>query len=556
MGIRGQLALLHAAAGARTRRRPIRLGIVASRKLGDAVRRNRAKRLIREIFRRHQPLPGGLGVDLVVIPRRELFDAPFSDLERDFRAALATRRCPTASGRCRLTPPRGTALGRGAARRARPDPRYQLLFSPDVCRILPVRAVVLATTPREAIEQFRRRCAASWLAVRRLTRCHPFGGHGLDPVPRPDPRAARSTVNSWKNAFSSRSSCRSSCCTATRRCSRRRSRRSRRRRRPAAPAAPARPRPAGGPAAASAAAEAPRRAAAAARAARRRHGRARDRRRERLGARGLHDPRRRAQELAAEEVSGRRDGSRSSSCRRTRPPGCRGRSRWRSTTPRVSKTLAQALFGRARQSLDATQRPGHARRSSTRTPSGLTRAQGVLVRSRSRRTWCTVTRERRRRAATPLVPTIQWGPALGTALDVEHAAATTSPPQPIFYTRRRRRAHRRRPTSPRSRTQQGTFGFAGVDDHYFLSAAVEPERAGCGSQYRAGADAGCATDRRGSAAAVRRLVGRRSPAPPSGAAFFFGPEGLRRARARSTATWCAPSTSACSRGSSCRCCAR
>lgn len=63
-----------------------RLGLVASRKLGDAVRRNRAKRVIREIFRHLDPLPEG-GVDVVVIPRRELFDAPFSDLERDFRAA-------------------------------------------------------------------------------------------------------------------------------------------------------------------------------------------------------------------------------------------------------------------------------------------------------------------------------------------------------------------------------------------------------------------------------------------------------------------------------------
>ena len=65
---------------------PARLGIVASRKLGDAVRRNRAKRLIREVFRHLEPLPVS-GPDVVVIPRRELFDAPFSDLERDFRTA-------------------------------------------------------------------------------------------------------------------------------------------------------------------------------------------------------------------------------------------------------------------------------------------------------------------------------------------------------------------------------------------------------------------------------------------------------------------------------------
>jgi ribonuclease P protein component len=68
-----------------------RLGIVASRRLGDAVRRNRAKRLIREVFRQSQPVSVRQGFDVVVIPRRELFDAPYASFETDLRSAL--KRC-------------------------------------------------------------------------------------------------------------------------------------------------------------------------------------------------------------------------------------------------------------------------------------------------------------------------------------------------------------------------------------------------------------------------------------------------------------------------------
>jgi ribonuclease P protein component len=65
-----------------------RLGIAATRKLGDAVRRNRAKRLIREIFRRNKIASG---FDVVVVPKRDLLDASLDALEADYRHLLARR---------------------------------------------------------------------------------------------------------------------------------------------------------------------------------------------------------------------------------------------------------------------------------------------------------------------------------------------------------------------------------------------------------------------------------------------------------------------------------
>src|SRR5689334_17873447 len=75
-----------------------RLGIAATRKLGGAVTRNRAKRLVREVFRRNKLAPG---FDIVIVPRRELLDTSLVALESEFRHILerSARRPSKLTGR-------------------------------------------------------------------------------------------------------------------------------------------------------------------------------------------------------------------------------------------------------------------------------------------------------------------------------------------------------------------------------------------------------------------------------------------------------------------------
>jgi ribonuclease P protein component len=62
-----------------------RLGVVATRRLGGAVSRNRAKRRARELFRTSK-VAGGF--DVVVIPRTEFLEATLESLRTEYCALL------------------------------------------------------------------------------------------------------------------------------------------------------------------------------------------------------------------------------------------------------------------------------------------------------------------------------------------------------------------------------------------------------------------------------------------------------------------------------------
>jgi ribonuclease P protein component len=78
---------------------PIGAGFTATKKIGNAVVRNRARRRLKEAARRLLPEFGLPGVDYVFVARQSASDTPWAALLDDVRNALIRLRADFTSGR-------------------------------------------------------------------------------------------------------------------------------------------------------------------------------------------------------------------------------------------------------------------------------------------------------------------------------------------------------------------------------------------------------------------------------------------------------------------------
>ena len=67
----------------------LRLGVVASKKVGNAPERARAKRRLREAFRRQRADFAGRTDDVVLVARRSILAAPWADVAAELRKLAA-----------------------------------------------------------------------------------------------------------------------------------------------------------------------------------------------------------------------------------------------------------------------------------------------------------------------------------------------------------------------------------------------------------------------------------------------------------------------------------
>lgn len=65
-----------------------RFAVVASKKIGNAVERNKAKRWVRTLFRQNKELLAG-SLDLIVIAKQDIKEATWLSLQQEYLKALS-----------------------------------------------------------------------------------------------------------------------------------------------------------------------------------------------------------------------------------------------------------------------------------------------------------------------------------------------------------------------------------------------------------------------------------------------------------------------------------
>ena len=87
---------------------PVRVGFTVSKKVGNAVERNRVRRRLREVVRLAQPELLRPGHDYVLIGRRAALELPFDRLIADFQTAVGRVHAERAGRSQSATPHAGT----------------------------------------------------------------------------------------------------------------------------------------------------------------------------------------------------------------------------------------------------------------------------------------------------------------------------------------------------------------------------------------------------------------------------------------------------------------